>query len=239
MTKIGRNDPCPCGSGKKYKNCCSTREKLLFPKKTAIGVGLSILFAIAVIWLLSPSKSTPAGSASTQEKSWMTSDTASRTGINGVDLSRLTKEQKVQVVQQANQQNCTCDDCDLTITVCRETMPCSTSLSIAQAMVRELENVNLPEMPTFSSKDTPMDSALAKAPFLPTSDAASRAGIPGADLSTLTNEQKTEVMRQANQQYCTCGNCSKTIVACRNSMSCPTSLLMAQMMIRDATSGSL
>lgn len=22
MTKIGRNDPCPCGSGKKYKHCC-------------------------------------------------------------------------------------------------------------------------------------------------------------------------------------------------------------------------
>jgi hypothetical protein len=21
-TKIGRNDPCPCGSGKKYKRCC-------------------------------------------------------------------------------------------------------------------------------------------------------------------------------------------------------------------------
>ena len=20
--KIGRNDPCPCGSGRKYKNCC-------------------------------------------------------------------------------------------------------------------------------------------------------------------------------------------------------------------------
>ncbi len=24
--KIGRNDPCPCGSGKKYKNCCMNRE---------------------------------------------------------------------------------------------------------------------------------------------------------------------------------------------------------------------
>lgn len=24
-TKIGRNDPCPCGSGKKYKNCCGGR----------------------------------------------------------------------------------------------------------------------------------------------------------------------------------------------------------------------
>ena len=21
-TKVGRNDPCPCGSGKKYKHCC-------------------------------------------------------------------------------------------------------------------------------------------------------------------------------------------------------------------------
>ncbi|NLS79729.1 MAG: preprotein translocase subunit SecA [Chloroflexi bacterium] len=24
--KVGRNDPCPCGSGKKYKNCCMLRE---------------------------------------------------------------------------------------------------------------------------------------------------------------------------------------------------------------------
>lgn len=26
MPKIGRNDPCPCGSGKKYKNCCGKDE---------------------------------------------------------------------------------------------------------------------------------------------------------------------------------------------------------------------
>jgi hypothetical protein len=26
MTKIGRNSPCPCGSGKKYKRCCEQRE---------------------------------------------------------------------------------------------------------------------------------------------------------------------------------------------------------------------
>jgi len=25
--KVGRNDPCPCGSGKKYKKCCG-REAL-------------------------------------------------------------------------------------------------------------------------------------------------------------------------------------------------------------------
>ncbi|MBO7306023.1 MAG: SEC-C domain-containing protein [Bacteroidales bacterium] len=24
--KVGRNDPCPCGSGKKYKNCHGKEE---------------------------------------------------------------------------------------------------------------------------------------------------------------------------------------------------------------------
>ncbi|HOG24499.1 MAG TPA: SEC-C metal-binding domain-containing protein [Candidatus Omnitrophota bacterium] len=23
---MGRNDPCPCGSGKKYKKCCGVNE---------------------------------------------------------------------------------------------------------------------------------------------------------------------------------------------------------------------
>jgi hypothetical protein len=27
MTKIGRNDPCPCGSGKKYKKCCLGKDQ--------------------------------------------------------------------------------------------------------------------------------------------------------------------------------------------------------------------
>ena len=26
MAKIGRNSPCPCGSGKKYKRCCEPKE---------------------------------------------------------------------------------------------------------------------------------------------------------------------------------------------------------------------
>jgi preprotein translocase subunit SecA len=25
--KVGRNDPCPCGSGKKYKKCCGAKKK--------------------------------------------------------------------------------------------------------------------------------------------------------------------------------------------------------------------
>lgn len=26
IEKVGRNDPCPCGSGKKYKACCFAKE---------------------------------------------------------------------------------------------------------------------------------------------------------------------------------------------------------------------
>ena len=26
MKKVGRNNPCPCGSGKKYKRCCEQKE---------------------------------------------------------------------------------------------------------------------------------------------------------------------------------------------------------------------
>jgi tetratricopeptide (TPR) repeat protein len=27
MAKVGRNDPCPCGSGQKYKRCCLPRDE--------------------------------------------------------------------------------------------------------------------------------------------------------------------------------------------------------------------
>src|ERR1017187_10371194 len=27
--KAGRNDPCPCGSGKKYKKCCLPKDQLI------------------------------------------------------------------------------------------------------------------------------------------------------------------------------------------------------------------
>jgi hypothetical protein len=26
MEKVGRNDPCPCGSGQKYKKCCLAKD---------------------------------------------------------------------------------------------------------------------------------------------------------------------------------------------------------------------
>jgi tetratricopeptide (TPR) repeat protein len=29
LDKVGRNDPCPCGSGRKYKKCCMLKDKAL------------------------------------------------------------------------------------------------------------------------------------------------------------------------------------------------------------------
>jgi tetratricopeptide (TPR) repeat protein len=33
MAKFGRNDPCPCGSGKKYKKCCADLPKSVMPTR--------------------------------------------------------------------------------------------------------------------------------------------------------------------------------------------------------------
>jgi tetratricopeptide (TPR) repeat protein len=35
MAKIGRNDLCPCGSGKKYKRCCMARDEAVAHEKFA------------------------------------------------------------------------------------------------------------------------------------------------------------------------------------------------------------
>ncbi len=37
MVKVGRNSPCPCGSGKKYKRCCEKKEAAL--KRTVLPTG--------------------------------------------------------------------------------------------------------------------------------------------------------------------------------------------------------
>jgi Tfp pilus assembly protein PilF len=35
MSKIGRNDPCPCGSGRKYKRCCLPQQEAAAAERAA------------------------------------------------------------------------------------------------------------------------------------------------------------------------------------------------------------
>jgi hypothetical protein len=46
MAKIGRNDPCPCGSGKKYKRCCEETRQRRGSNMLLYVVGTAILGAL-------------------------------------------------------------------------------------------------------------------------------------------------------------------------------------------------
>ena len=46
MAKPNRNDPCPCGSGRKYKNCCEqkgTRKNFL------MGMAIGLLIVLGIV----------------------------------------------------------------------------------------------------------------------------------------------------------------------------------------------
>ena len=50
--KVGRNDPCPCGSGKKFKNCCegkTTAKDALYAKMIPILMGVALVTAAVLI----------------------------------------------------------------------------------------------------------------------------------------------------------------------------------------------
>ena len=70
QSKTGRNDPCPCGSGKKYKKCCI--DKLIIPDElsdTKLGEYLELFDMISQYGAINidpPSQKTtglPAGQA--------------------------------------------------------------------------------------------------------------------------------------------------------------------------------
>jgi hypothetical protein len=63
---VGRNDPCPCGSGKKYKHCCVGKRS--FNERTVGGVKLWALLAglgvaLAIVVGVSFTQSPPGGNA--------------------------------------------------------------------------------------------------------------------------------------------------------------------------------
>jgi SEC-C motif len=45
MAKVGRNDKCPCGSGKKHKNCCGAQS-------AGSSVASRVMMGVVVVMLL-------------------------------------------------------------------------------------------------------------------------------------------------------------------------------------------
>jgi hypothetical protein len=54
MASVGRNAPCPCGSGKKYKRCCALKsQKTPLGSRVALSlIGLMLLTG-AIVMLMS------------------------------------------------------------------------------------------------------------------------------------------------------------------------------------------
>jgi hypothetical protein len=48
MAKAGRNDSCPCGSGKKYKKCCALTSSRRTSYTLVIAIGGAVLAAIII-----------------------------------------------------------------------------------------------------------------------------------------------------------------------------------------------
>jgi hypothetical protein len=51
VVKVGRNDPCPCGSGKKYKHCCE-RKTTKMPLGNWVVVAALIAAAGVLVFVL-------------------------------------------------------------------------------------------------------------------------------------------------------------------------------------------
>ncbi len=49
MPRPGRNDPCPCGSGKKFKHCCASKKDRVSPALIAALIVGAILAVIVII----------------------------------------------------------------------------------------------------------------------------------------------------------------------------------------------
>jgi tetratricopeptide (TPR) repeat protein len=86
MAKIGRNDPCHCGSGLKYKRCCLPREE-----------------AAAARAVLHTREAAPSGPAGSGEIVWEDDglDEASNRPIDLIDAGRLDEaEQAAHILLQ-------------------------------------------------------------------------------------------------------------------------------------------
>lgn len=49
MQRPGRNDPCPCGSGKKFKQCHASKQDQWSPVLLAVLIAAAVLAVIVIV----------------------------------------------------------------------------------------------------------------------------------------------------------------------------------------------
>ena len=48
--RVGRNDPCPCGSGRKYKQCCALKKEKLSPAAIVAIAAAVVAIVVAIFY---------------------------------------------------------------------------------------------------------------------------------------------------------------------------------------------
>ena len=49
MQRPGRNDPCPCGSGKKFKQCCAAKKDRSSKALVAVLIAAAVVAVIVIV----------------------------------------------------------------------------------------------------------------------------------------------------------------------------------------------
>lgn len=49
MARTGRNDPCPCESGKKFKQCCAAKQNQMSPLLLVALIAGAVLAVVVIV----------------------------------------------------------------------------------------------------------------------------------------------------------------------------------------------
>ncbi len=61
VSRVGRNQPCPCGSGRKYKACCERKERRLSPTAWLTIVGAAAVVLAVLVFSFSSANRAASG----------------------------------------------------------------------------------------------------------------------------------------------------------------------------------
>ena len=60
-SKVRRNDPCPCGSGRKYKHCCARKQDAMSRVTQVAIVGVVVAMAAVLVYTFTTERTSSGG----------------------------------------------------------------------------------------------------------------------------------------------------------------------------------
>ena len=61
VSRVGRNDPCPCGSGRKYNQCCAHKQERMSRVSQVAIVGVIVAIAVVLVYTVTADRGNAGG----------------------------------------------------------------------------------------------------------------------------------------------------------------------------------